>query len=71
MARRPDFPASVMTREELNRLKRPVSMLSPHTVRHNYRKLLERCRSLQDTLPTPRMMQELVTLWKVLWRWPK
>jgi hypothetical protein len=71
MARRPEFPANVMTREQLRELKRSLSMLSPHTVRDNYRKMLEQCRLLQGTLPTPRMMQELVTLWKVLWRWRK
>ena len=71
MARRPEFPANVMTREQLRELKRSLSMLSPHAVRDNYQKKLERCRLLHGTLPTPRMMQELVTLWKVLWKWRK
>jgi len=71
MARRPELPANVMTREQLRELKRSLSMLGPHTVLDNYRKMLERCRVLQGTLPTPRMMQELVTLWKVLRGWRK
>jgi len=71
MARRPEFPAMVMTAEELKQLKRSLSMLSPHTVQDNYQKLLEKCRLREEALPTPRMMQELVTLWRVLWTWRK
>ena len=71
MARRPEFPAIVMTAEELKQLKRSLSMLSPYTVRDDYQKLLEKCRLREGALPTPRMMQELVTLWKVLWTWRK
>jgi hypothetical protein len=37
----------------------------------NYQKMLERCRLREEALPTPRTMQELVTLWKVLWTWPR
>jgi hypothetical protein len=51
-----------MTREELNRLKRSLLILNPYAVRDNYQKMLERCRLREGTLPTPRMMQELVTL---------
>ena len=71
MAQRPEFPAIVMTAEELKELKRSLSMLSPYMVRDNYQKLLENCRLREGALPTPRMMQELVTLWKVLWTWRK
>jgi hypothetical protein len=71
MARRPEFPASAMTREQLKDLKRSLSMLSPHTVRDNYQKLLEKCRLHEGAPPTPRVMQELVTLWRLLWRWRK
>jgi hypothetical protein len=69
MARRPEFPANVMTREQLKELKRSLSMLSPHNVRDNYQKLLEQCRLRGENPPSPRIMQELVTLWKVLWNW--
>jgi hypothetical protein len=60
-----------MTIEQLKQLKRSLSILSPFMVRDNYQKLLGRCRLREGTLPTPRMMQELVTLWKVLWTWRK
>lgn len=71
MAPRPEFPASVMTREELKQLKRSLSILSPYAVRDNYKVMLEKCRLREGALPTPRMMQELVTLWKVLRGWRK
>ena len=67
MAGRFEFPANVMTREQLKELKRSLSMLSPHTVRDKYQKLLEQCRLRGGAPPSPRVMQELVTLWKVLW----
>jgi hypothetical protein len=44
MARRPELPASAMTTEELNRLKRSLSMLSAHAIRDGYQKTLEKCR---------------------------
>ena len=71
MARRSEFPANVMTRDQLKELKRSLSMLSPHTVRDNYQKMLEKCRLSEGIPPAPRTMQELVTLWRILWRWRK
>lgn len=69
MARRPEFPAKAMTREELKDLKRSLSRLSPYTIRDNYAEALETCRLRGETPPPPRTMQRLVTLWKILWRW--
>jgi hypothetical protein len=60
-----------MMREELNQLKRSLLMLSPHGVQDNYQKTLENCRLREGAPPPPRMMQELVTLWRILWRWRK
>jgi len=71
MAWRPEYPVNVMTAKELKQLKRSLSMLSPYTVRDNYQKQLEKCRLWEGSPPAPRMMQELVTLWRVLWRWLK
>jgi hypothetical protein len=71
MARRPEFPRNAMTREELNRLKHSLSLLSPHTVQDNYMQSLEKCSLRNGAPPAPRMIQELVTLWRVLWRWRK
>ena len=70
MAKRPNpTPNDAMTRQQLEQLQRSLSLLSPHIVKEKYRQLADRCRFLD--LPTPRVIQELVTTWKVLWRWRK
>jgi hypothetical protein len=70
MARRPsNLPNDAMTKEQMRELQRNLSMLSPYAVKEKYKTVLDRCRFLE--LASPRMMQELVTLWKVLWRWRK
>jgi hypothetical protein len=68
MARRPnDLPNDAMNKKQIEELHRELSMLSPYHVREKYKTLLDKCRFLE--LASPRMMQELVTLWKLLWRW--
>jgi hypothetical protein len=70
MAKRPEYhPNDAMTREQLKQLERSLALLSPYSVREKYRQIVDRCRFTD--LPTPRVMQELVTTWKVLWRWRK
>jgi hypothetical protein len=70
MARRPMHPPNdAMTREQLKELQRSLRLLSPYAVKEKYRTIVDRCRFLD--LPTPRIIQELVTTWKVLWRWRK
>ena len=74
MARRPDYlprdPRNdSLTRDQLNELQRSLALLSPDAVRAKYRQLADRCRLLD--LPTPRVIQELVATWRVLWRWRK
>ena len=70
MAKRPtSIPNDALTREQLNQLERNLSLLSPYAVKEKYRQAADRCRFLD--LPTPRVIQELVTTWKVLWRWRK
>jgi hypothetical protein len=44
MARRPEFLANLMTREQLKQLRWSLSLLSPHTVRNNYEETLQKCR---------------------------
>jgi hypothetical protein len=56
----PDF----LTREELRKLARELSILSPYHVREFYRKAWDRCRP-EKGIPMPRLIQELVTGWKV------
>jgi hypothetical protein len=70
MARRPTFkPNDAMTEEQLRELRRSLQLLSPHMVKEKYKTVMDRCRFYD--LATPKMMQELVTLWKVLWKWRK
>jgi hypothetical protein len=70
MAKRPtSTPNDALTREQLNHFERNLSLLSPYLVKEKYRQAADRCRFLD--LPTPRVIQELVTTWKVLWRWRK
>ena len=70
MAKRPtSIPNDALTRDELKQLERNLSLLSPYMVKEKYRRAADRCRFLD--LPTPRVVQELVTTWRVLWRWRK
>lgn len=70
MANRPaTIPNDALTRNQLKQLERNLSLLSPYLVKEKYRQAADRCRFLD--LPTPRVIQELVTTWKVLWRWRK
>ena len=68
MARRPQrLPNDAMTATQLKELERSLSLLSPMIVKEKYKGLADRCRFLE--LPTPRLMQEFVATWKVLWKW--
>jgi hypothetical protein len=70
MAKRPTpIPNDALTRDQLKQLERNLSLLSPYIVKEKYRQAADRCHFLD--LPTPRVIQELVTTWKVLWRWRK
>ena len=68
MANRPaNLRNDAMTRSELRELQRSLNLLSPMIVKEKYKVLADRCRFLE--LPTPRLMQEFVATWKVLWKW--
>jgi hypothetical protein len=67
--RPPNTPNDAMTEAQLRELRRSLSLLSPHIVKEKYKTVMDRCRFYD--LATPRMMQELVTLWKILWQWRK
>ena len=71
MARRPapeefDHP---LTKPEFAERQRRLAMLSPHHVAEAYRQAHEACRMEGDQLPRASAVQELVTAWRVLWRW--
>lgn len=70
MARRPNpLPNDAMTEQQIQEMRRSLQLLSPFHVREKYKTVLDRCRFME--LASPKMMQELVTLWKVLWKWRK
>ena len=60
-------PANVtMTKEEVNKFPHGLAHLAQSHVEAAYRKSLGQLVSTD--LPTPRMIQEFVTIWKLLWR---
>jgi hypothetical protein len=68
MARRPDpLPNDAMTASQLKELERSLGLLSPMIVKEKFKNLADRCRFLE--LPTPRLVQEFVATWRVLWKW--
>lgn len=70
MARRPqNQPNDAMTPEQLREMRRGLQLLSPHIVRERYQVVADKCRFID--LPSPKVIQELVTLWRVLWKWRK
>jgi hypothetical protein len=68
MARRPsNLRNDMLSAKQLHEFHRSLLLLSPEIVRDRYIKIVDRCRFME--LATPRMMQELVTIWRVLWKW--
>ena len=57
----PDF----LTRKELEKLAHELSLRSPFHVMEFYWQAWDRCRP-DKGVPRPRLIQELVTAWKVL-----
>ena len=61
-------PANMpMTKEEVDKLRHGLAHLAQSSVEAEYRKSLGQLVS--SDLPTPRMIQEFVTIWKLLWRY--
>ncbi|HEY8669255.1 MAG TPA: hypothetical protein VIL63_00305 [Terriglobales bacterium] len=68
MARRPDRPQpEVLSRDDLKELGRQLAHLSDDAVRNFYHAAYTRCRMVNDRVPSPRSVQELIQAWKVLW----
>ena len=58
----------MMTRDELVELRASLSRLSLNAVRQAYHTAYSRCRMVNDHAPSARSIQELVQIWKNLWR---
>ena len=71
MPRRPDPTEfdTPLTKDELAKRRRDLSMLSEHHVRDAYQDAYERCQMKGDAVPRASAIQELVTVWKLLWSW--
>jgi len=70
MARRPQIRNDeIMTRNDLKELQNGLARLSLDAVRHAYQTAYARCRMVNDRVPSARSMQELVQVWKQLWKW--
>ncbi len=54
------------TKEQVDKLRDGLAHLAHSSVEAEYRKSLGQLVSTD--LPTPRMIQEFVTIWKLLWR---
>lgn len=70
MARRHNPPDDeIMTPRDVEDLRSSLSRLSIDAVRHAYNTAYARCRMVNDRVPSARSMQELVQVWKQLWKW--
>jgi len=69
MARRPDLrDPEVMSPDEINQLRTSLSRISLSAARHAYHTAYARCRMVNDRVPSARSIQELVQVWKQLWK---
>jgi hypothetical protein len=71
MARRPDRRSDeeIMSGDDLKEMRHGLSRLSVDAVRHAYQTAYARCRMVNDRVPSARSIQELVQVWKQLWKW--
>ena len=60
-----------MSEEELARRRHEYSMLHESRVNQLYREAWKECSMDGDKIPPPNVIQNLVQVWKVLWRWRK
>lgn len=58
-----------MTREELAKRRRGYSLLHDSMVKREYRRAWKDCARDGEDIPPPSTIQNLVQVWKVLWRW--
>ncbi len=57
-----------LTPEQLAEHRRQFSKLSPGHIADAYRQAYEKCRMDGDRVPHASAVQDLVTLWKLLWK---
>ena len=70
IARRPDFtPEEILSREQLQQLRKNLSLMQPGIVREFFEKSYRDCRPLYNQIPTPKQIQVFVQAWKQLRKW--
>jgi hypothetical protein len=60
-----------MSPEQLIERRQQLSKLSPHHVADAYRQAYEKCRMDGERVPRASAVQDLVTIWKLLWKWKR
>jgi hypothetical protein len=60
-----------MTAQELKHFREHLAKLSAHHVSIEYQRVYMDCRMFGSRLPPARAIQELVQIYKQLWRWRK
>ena len=63
----PAPPNMTITDQEVAELRKSLALLAPSHVQDSYKKILGQMVSID--LPTARMVQEFVTIWKLLWKY--
>ena len=58
-----------LTPEELKRFREHLSKLSPHHVSIEFQRVYIDCRMYGTALPSPRAIQQLVQIYRQLWKW--
>jgi hypothetical protein len=71
MARRPDLNPNEapLTPAELKNFREHLAKLSPHHVSIEYQRVYMDCRMFGKELPSPKAIQQLVQIYKQLWKW--
>jgi hypothetical protein len=58
-----------MSREDAEKYQHHLQQLSKPHVEDAYRNAFSDCALMSGQPPTPRTIQRLLCVWKVLWRW--
>jgi hypothetical protein len=57
-----------MSRDDLKGLRDSLAHSGVEVVRHAYHTAYARCRMVNDRVPSARSIQELVQVWRQLWK---
>jgi hypothetical protein len=71
MARRIDMkpPDRPLSAQELKQFREHLAKLTPHHVSIEYQRIYMECRMFGSTPPPPAAVQQLVQVYKQLWKW--